>query len=114
MQGTLGRINQFTAHQVAELNDVKRNKAVHQLQAKQYMLDLEKQIQDKKLREEQQRLYLDEKQMATSGSIMKSVNPQLFHARAGSTEKLIEDKHFLEHECKRMNNIKFNQYFLPT
>ena len=59
--GTVGRVNKFTAPQVAELMDEKHKSEVKKLQGKKLMTELQKQMQDKFLRDETQRLYLDDK-----------------------------------------------------
>ena len=74
----------YTAPQVAFLNDLKLNSLVKKLKQKQHMLDLQKQIMDKRLREESQRLFLNQKEMATSASIMHALNPGLFKVSQGS------------------------------
>ena len=58
-------------------------------------------------------MYLDQKQLATSAAIMQRVNPALFDSQ-NSPEKLLDNEEFLENECKKMNDIKFSQHFLPT
>lgn len=63
---------------VMELHDIYKKQAVQKLYKRSYLMDLEKQVQDKKLREEFQRIYLDPKQMATSSDVMQKILPEMF------------------------------------
>ena len=59
LRGGMGRINKFTVPQVQDLMDQRHQKEAKKLQARRHFLDLQKQLQDKKMREESQRIYLD-------------------------------------------------------
>lgn len=61
MRGTMGKINKFTVGQVNEMADIQLKETADQLTKKRYMVDLQRQIQDKKLREETHRIFLDPK-----------------------------------------------------
>lgn len=78
MRGNFGRISKFTVPQVQEINDLRKRKEAKSLQARRHMVDLQKQMLDKKMRDESDRVYLNQKEMATSGSIMHQINPHLF------------------------------------
>jgi len=45
--------------------------------------------------------------MATSGTIMQKVNPEIFSAanKTGSVEKLVEAENFLKDKCSKLNDI---------
>lgn len=61
MRGTVGKLNKFTVGQINEMADLQLKETVEQLAKKRYMVDLQRQIQDKKIREETQRIFLDPK-----------------------------------------------------
>ena len=67
-------------------------------------------MQDKKLRDEYQRLYLDPKQLATSSQIMQKINPSLFDQRIGDTDKLLDDEALLDQECKNLGNLPLSKF----
>ena len=99
MRGTVGKMNKFTVGQVNEMADIQLKETVDHLAKKRYMVDLQRQIQDKKIREETQRIFLDQKEMATSAKLMEKVNPELFGAAAGDTLALLKNDNVFDKEC---------------
>lgn len=78
------------------------------------MVDLQRQMQDKKLRDEAQRIYLDPKQMATNGTLMEKINPELFNAKVGDTENFLKNDNIFDKECQQMSNIELSKHHLAT
>lgn len=84
------------------------------LAKKRYMVDLQRQMQDKKIREETQRIFLDQKEMATSAKLMEKVNPELFEATVGDTLALLKNDNVFDKECQEMSNVPLTQLFIGT
>ena len=99
MRGTYGKQNKFTVGQVTEMADLQLKETAQNLTKKRYMVDLQRQIQDKKLRDEAQRIFLDPKQLATSSKLMEKINPEMFRATAGDTTQLLKNDNILDKEC---------------
>uniref|UniRef100_A0A7S3CQ52 Uncharacterized protein n=1 Tax=Strombidium rassoulzadegani TaxID=1082188 RepID=A0A7S3CQ52_9SPIT len=114
LRGDVGKVNQFTSPKIAEILDIYKRQTVKNVLAKKYKVELQQQILDKRLREENERLYLDDKQMAINGSLIQKVNPKLFEAKFGSVEKLKADQKYLAEECRRLNDVKHNKFFLQN
>ena len=108
IRGTYGKLNKFTVGQLNEMADIQLKETAQNLTKKRYMVDLQRQIQDKKLREETQRIFLDPKQLATSSKLMEKINPELFQATAGDTEQLLRNDNILDKECQEMSNINLS------
>lgn len=68
------------------------------------------------MRVESNRIYLDEKQMATSGGLMQKVVPEIFDPinQAGNIEGLLNAENTIKDKCTKLNDIQAVQYFLPT
>lgn len=63
---------------------------IKQRDAKRMQMELHQQIADKSLREANQRIFLDAKQLATNGQVMAQISPHLFEARAGDLGSLLK------------------------
>lgn len=100
IRGTVGKVNKFTVGQINEMADLQLKETVEQLAKKRYMVDLQRQIQDKKIREETQRIFMDPKQMATSSKLMEKVNPELFDSSVGDTLALLKNENIFDKECQ--------------
>jgi serine/threonine protein phosphatase PrpC len=114
IRGTVGKQNKYTVGQINELADNRLKETVQQLAKKRYMVDLQRQIQDKKIREETQRVFMDPKQMATSSKLMEKVNPELFEAKVGDTQALLKNENIMDKECQEMSKIELSKLFMPN
>lgn len=115
MRGTIGRISKFTSPQVQEIVDLQHLKQAKSLQARRHYLDLQNQIQDKHIRDESDRVFLDKKHMAISGPIMKKINPEMYDKFGKATIDDLHDKEdFIDRECRKLNDIKLTQLFNPN
>ena len=77
------------SHHAVEAAKIKIEQAVKKRDVKVRQMELQAQITDKAMREANQRIFLDQKQMATNGQVMAQISPHLFEAKIGDTSALL-------------------------